>query len=326
MKKVTAIAPSNIAFIKYWGKEDLVLRLPTNSSISMNLSDLTTTTTVEFDPSLRDDDITIDGEKNPLESTRVTKHLDRIRALASVQTNARVISKNSFPSSSGLSSSASGFAALTVAAVEALGISLTEKELTILGRQGSGSACRSIPDGFVEWKYGATSDESYAVSLYPASYWDLVDVVAIVSEKKKEVPTTDAMEGASTSPKFLPRLAGLNEKIETFKKALAGKDFETFGAIIEEEALAMHEVIESQVPPFYYISEETKAVARAVEMWRKEGIPVYWTVNTGHDIHLMCESGHKERVLERVKTLPQILRVIMNHPSSGTHLTDHHLF
>lgn len=326
MKKITAIAPSNIAFIKYWGKEDSILRLPTNASISMNLSNLTTTTTVEFDSTLKEDDITIDGLKNTDEGNRVTKHLDRIRIIADIQTKARVVSINSFPSSSGLSSSASGFAALTIAGVEALGLSLSEKELTILARLGSGSASRSIPDGFVEWRYGITSDESYAVSLYPATHWDLVDIVVIVSDKKKEFPTSIAMDGAGTSPKFLPRIAGMEEKIKRFKKALAKKDFETFGTIIEEEALEMHDVIETQNPPYHYISDETKSVMTAVKQWRKEGVSVYFTINTGHDIHLICEKKDEERVFEKVQTSPHILRSIVNYPAPGAHLSNVPLF
>src|SRR3989344_8520297 len=149
--KAKAVAPSNIAFVKYWGRKDETLRLPENGSISMNLSGLQTTTIVEFSDKLEEDEIIINGVKEDLENNRAVKHLDRVRGLANIKTKAKVVTENNFPTGTGLSSSASGFAALTLAAAVAAGLKLSEKELSILARQGSGSACRSIPDGFVEW-------------------------------------------------------------------------------------------------------------------------------------------------------------------------------
>ncbi|MCL4365872.1 diphosphomevalonate decarboxylase, partial [Patescibacteria group bacterium] len=157
--KATAQAPSNIAFTKYWGKKDEVLRLPENGSISMCLSNLLTTTTVEFSPAYTEDEITINGggvEEN--EAKRVIKHLDRVRKISGISEKAKMVSNNNFPSGTGLSSSASGFAALTLAASKAAGLDLPEKDLSILARQGAGSACRSIPSGFVEWLDGDTSE------------------------------------------------------------------------------------------------------------------------------------------------------------------------
>src|SRR3989338_2246863 len=146
--KATAIGPSDIAFTKYWGRKDEVLRLPENGSISMVLSNLLTTTTVEFSPEYKKDQITINGgglEEG--EAYRVIKHLDRIRNMAKINYKAKVVSKNNFPIGTGLSSSASGFAALTIAASSAAGLNLSEKELSILSRQASGSSCRPIAGG-----------------------------------------------------------------------------------------------------------------------------------------------------------------------------------
>src|SRR3989338_2743092 len=197
--KATAIGPSNIAFIKYWGKKDENLILPENGSISMNLSDLTTTTTVEFLQNLKEDSVIIDGKAEKKKIERVSKQLDRVRKIAKFSYKAKVVSQNNFPSGTGLSSSASGFAALTLAASKSAGLSLSEKELCILARQGSGSACRSIPDGFVEWIAGNTSETSYAYSLHPANYWDILDVVVIVSQHKKEISSTKGQELVASS-------------------------------------------------------------------------------------------------------------------------------
>ena len=140
--KATAQAPSNIAFTKYWGRKDEILRLPENGSVSMSLSNLLTTTTVEFSPTFKRDQVIIDGKEVKEEEEKVIKHLDRIRQMAKIEYKAKVVSKNNFPSSTGLSSSSSGFAALTLAAVSAAGLKLSERELSILARQASGAACR----------------------------------------------------------------------------------------------------------------------------------------------------------------------------------------
>src|SRR3990167_3408608 len=135
--KITAIAPSNIAFTKYWGRKDEILRLPENGSIAMCLSNLLTTTTVEFSKDFTQDKVIINGggvEQD--EAQRVIKHLDRVRKLAQINERAKVVSNNNFPIGTGLSSSASGFAALTVAASAAAGLKLSKKELSILARQG----------------------------------------------------------------------------------------------------------------------------------------------------------------------------------------------
>ena len=188
--KATAVAPSNIAFIKYWGKKNEKLRLPTNGSISMNLSNLHTTTTVEFNKDLDDDTVIINRQQvDSLKKDRVIKHLDRIRKMAKINLRAKVVSQNNFPMGGGLSSSASGFAALTVAGSSAAGLRLSEKELSILARYASGSSCRSIPDGFVEWLGGNSKETSYAISLYRPSYWGICDVIVVVDTKEKEVTT-----------------------------------------------------------------------------------------------------------------------------------------
>src|SRR3989344_3339050 len=211
--KQTAIGPSNIAFTKYWGKKSEELRLPENGSVSMTLSHLLTTTTVEFSEKYNKDKITLDGEElNQSKAERGIKHLDRIRKIANINLKAKVVSNHNFPSGTGLSSSASGFAALTLAASKAAGLNLSEKDLSILARQGSGSACRSIPSGFVEWLDGDTSETSYAKQIFPSNYWAIADVVAVVSEGKKEVPTSLGQQSASSSPFMAVRLRRMREK------------------------------------------------------------------------------------------------------------------
>lgn len=326
MKKTTAIAPSNIAFIKYWGKKDEILRLPENGSISMCLSNLFTTTTVEFDKKLKQDQITINNTRLEKEAEKAIKHLDRIRKIAGISLKAKVVTENNFPTGTGLSSSASGFAALTVAAANAAGLKLSGKELSILARQGSGSACRSIPDGFVEWLDGDTSETSYAVSLYPPDYWDIADVVAMVSTGRKDVATSEGQKNAATSVFYSTRLKNIPNKIKEIKEALSQKDFTRLGEISEAEALELHTIMLTSQPSLIYWTPGTLTIMKLVKKWRVEGLEVYFTINTGQDIHLIVEKKNVDKLAAKLKELPEVRDIIINFPSRGSYVTDKHFF
>ncbi len=324
--KSTAIAPSNIAFIKYWGTKNDLLRLPKNGSISMNLSNLLTTTTVEFNTTFPEDSITLNGIREEREGNRAIKHLDRIRQLAQIKTKAKIVTQNNFPIGTGLSSSASGFAALTVAGAKAAGLSLSEKELSILARQGSGSACRSIPNGFVEWLDGDTSDTSYAISLYPADYWDIVDVVAVVSKDKKEVSSSEGHKLAISSLFYEKRLEINKEKMVLTKQYLQERNFQKFGELIEAEALELHAIYITSQPSLLYLLPGTLHVMHLVKKWRQEGLPVYFTLNTGQDIHLICEKKYAQEVAKIAQNVSEVQKVIINTTSNGARLVNEHLF
>lgn len=324
--KATAIAPSNIAFIKYWGRKDETLRLPENGSIAMNLSNLLTTTTVEFSDQFSTDTVVFNGKNESSVDNRAIKHIDRIRQLANSTTKVKIVTKNNFPTGTGLSSSASGFAALTVAGAKAANLNLSEKELSILARQGSGSACRSIPDGFVEWLDGDTSEASYAKTIYPPTYWDIVDVVAVVSKEKKGVSTTDGQIRAGTSPFFQTRKAHMKEKIKKIKHSMNKKDFSSFGELTEAEALELHTIYLTSIPSLIYLLPATLKIMLLVKKWRANGLPVYFTLNTGQDIHLICEGKNVHNVVQLVEKVEEVQKTIINYPSKGAHLTNKHLF
>lgn len=324
--KSTAVAPSNIAFIKYWGRKNEKLRLPTNGSISMDLSDLVTTTTVEFSSDLEEDIVIINKQTLGNEKEKVVNHLDRVRKLANINQKAKVVSENNFPTGTGLSSSSSGFAALTVACVNAAGLKLSEKELSILARQGSGSACRSIPDGFVEWLDGDTSKTSYAVSLYPPDYWNIVDVVAIVSTGQKDVSTSEGQKSAFSSPFYSVRLERIKDKLQELKHAIKTKDFTKFGEITEVEALELHAIMLTSNPSLIYWTPGTLELMKCVKKWRAEGLEVYFTVNTGQNIHLLAQKRDLENLQRKLKEVKEVLNTIINYPSKGAYIIQNHLF
>ncbi len=322
--KATAVAPSNIAFVKYMGRKDEVLRLPENASVSMNLSDLCTTTTVEFRDDLATDDVTINGEQEEGEASRVVKHLERIRKVAGINHKARVVSTNDFPTGTGLSSSSSGFAALTVAGAAAAGLSLSERELSVLARQGSGSACRSIPDGIAEWHDGDTSEESFAETLYPPEYWDLRDVVAVVNRGRKEVKTSDSHVKVTDGPYYRARVARMPGKVARCKELLAAKDFAAFGAFLEEEALDLHAIF--MTAGIIHLEPASVLLLKLCPKWRAEGLPVYFTVNTGQDVHLICLPESVDALQGKLKELPEVRTIIVNRPAKGARLVETHLF
>ena len=324
--KVTAAAPSNLAFIKYWGKIDDNLNLPANGSISMNLSGLFTTTTVDFDSRYKSDSVIIDGRKDEKEKRRVISHLDRIRKSAKINFKARVVSQSNFPSSTGLSSSASGFAALTLSASCAAGLKLTEKELSTLARLASGSACRSIPGGFVEWRTGKTSNHSVAFSLYPPNWWDIIDVVLVLSDSKKDIPTTEGQKLAFSSPFFTNRLERMESKIKKLKKSLTEKDFSVFGTLVENEALELHAVMLTSTPSLIYLHPETLFFMKEVVKWRKEGLEAYFSLNTGQALHILCQSNNLARVKLKLADFHNIKKIIISRPGVGARIIKSHLF
>lgn len=315
----TAKAPSNIAFIKYWGRKDESLRLPENGSISMNLSNLITTTIVEFGE-FENDYIEINGKIEDLKNNRAVKHLDRIRELAKIDLKTKVITSNNFPTGTGLSSSASGFAALTLAGAKAAGLDLSEKELSILARQGSGSACRSIPDGIVEWKDGDTSDESYAESIFSAEYFEISDVIAVVSTEKKFLATSEGQKSARSGIFFEKRIENIPNKINKIKDLIRDKKFTEFGELIEAEALEFHSILFTSNPPLMYWTPQTLEVMKHVQNLRRNGLECYFTINTGQDVHVISKKSYAEKVKEELEKLECVVKTIINSPSSGAKL------
>jgi len=324
--KSSAIACANIAFIKYWGKADEILRLPANSSVSMNLDSLYTTTTVDFNDSLINDEILMDGAAIHIVDNRISQHLDRIRALAGIKTKAKVATINNFPEACGLASSASGFAALTLAAAAAAGSNLTERELSIMARLGSGSACRSIPAGFVEWEKGTSSETSYATSIFNERHWEIADVVAIITREAKSIGSTSGQKAAHTSPFFPTRLVNIDSKIKQIKKYISGKNFTAFGELIESEALELHAIALTSKPALVYWHPQTLQLIRVIHAWRKQGLEAYFTIDAGPNVHIIAQDFNIETVVTEIKKTEGIMEVIVNRPGKGARLTDNHLF
>ena len=306
-----AIANSNIALIKYWGNVDARLRLPANGSISMNLAGLETHTQVTFDPTLCSDELWLNGQLTYGAALwRVSEHLERVRALADLQIGARVVSSNNFPTGAGIASSASAFAALSLAASRAAGLHLDERQLSHLARRASGSACRSAPSGFVEWQAGTDDASSYAYTIFPPEHWALTDCVAVISRAHKSTGSTQGHALAGTSPLQAARLADTPRRLELCRHALRQRDFAALAEVIEQDSHLMHAVMMTGAPAVLYWQPATLAVMQAVAEWRGQGLPAACTIDAGPNVHVIGPAEAAPEIQRRLLELPGVLQVL----------------
>lgn len=314
-----ARAHSNIAFIKYWGNRDHRLRLPANASLSMNLSELHTTTTVEWLPNIESDALAINGEAaSQTALDRVSVHLDVIRRRLGIRSFAKVNSVNNFPMGAGIASSASAFAALTLAAVAACRADLPERELSTLARMGSGSAARSIPAGFVEWHEGKTHATSYAETFVQRDHWALVDVVAVVSRQHKQTGSSAGHLEAESSILQSARVAGANQRLDELKTAITSRDFADFADIVEEDSNLMHAVMMTSKPPLFYWDPLSLRVMRALREWRlRDGLRVCYTLDAGPNVHCICEAADAAAVVANLRALSPDIEILQSGVGRG---------
>lgn len=321
MTTATAQSHPNIAFIKYWGDRDPLLHLPASGSISMNLDGLHSRTRVTFDPALAADQLILDGKTMSGASlTRVSNLLERVRQMAGLRQFAEVASDNNFPMGAGIASSASAFAALSLAAATAAGLTLDEPELSRLARTGSGSACRSVPPGFVEWQAGNDDASSYAFSIARPDYWNLTDCIAIVSRAHKHTGSSEGHTLAESSPLQAARLEGAAQRLELCRQAILERDFDALTEVVELDCNLMHAVMMTSTPPLLYWQPATLAVMRAVVNWRLDGLPVCYTIDAGPNVHVLCPGQYAAQVKAQLGQVPGVERVLMARPGGATRL------
>ena len=309
----TAIAHPNIALIKYWGNRDDTLNLPANGSISFNLAALEARTNVTFNLDFPADQLVINQEPaGGLALARVSAMLDLVRAIAKLNVHALVESTLNFPIGTGIASSAAGFAALALAASRAAGLDLNDKKLSCLARRGSGSACRSIPGGFVEWLPGISDETSYAVSFAAPDHWDLVDVIVVLQNQPKKTGSREGHTIAFTSPLQEARVADAPRRLQACRDAIRWKDFGALAEIIELDSNMMHAVMMTSSPPLQYWEAGSIALMQAVPGWRSEGLQVAYTLDAGPNVHLICARKDAEMVREKVLEVSTPVDIIVS--------------
>ena len=321
----TAIAHTNIALVKYWGKRDAALNLPARGSLSLTLDELRTRTTVGFDAALAADELVLGGVAESGEALRrVSKFLDLVRARAGRSERARVVSENSFPTGSGLASSASAFAALALAATHAAGVTLPDAELSVLARRGSGSAARSIHGGFVAMAAGERADgtDAYATPILEASAWDVRMVIGVFGGgKPKDVSSRNGMDHtAATSPLYAGWLATVDADLAEARAAIAARDLERLGTVAEASALAMHASAIAARPAVVYWRGATIEALHAIRGLRASGAAAWGTIDAGPHLKVLCAPGDAARVAETLAAVPGITSTITSRPGGPARL------
>ncbi|SDQ07268.1 diphosphomevalonate decarboxylase [Microbacterium sp. cf332] len=316
MSTATAIAHPNIALVKYWGKRDSAINLPATGSLSMTLDIFPTTTTVSLDDSADHDVLVFNGaERTDGPAERVTRFLDIVRDLAGSALRARVETVNTVPSAAGLASSASGFAALAVAAASAYGLDLDAAALSRLARRGSGSASRSVIPGFAVWHAGDDDASSFAE---PVDAPDLAMVVAMVEKGEKAVSSREAMRRTVLTSPFYPAwVSSTAESLEAAIEACRAGDIERLGRITEVNALRMHALIQSCDPPIRYLSPVSIEIFDRIAALRDTGVDAWATADAGPNVVVLTRP---ESVSAVTAALDGVNELAVAHPGPAASL------
>jgi diphosphomevalonate decarboxylase len=320
--QATAVAHPNIALVKDWGKADLERNLPAVGSISITLDELTTTTTVELDPSFDEDTLILDGEPaSEARSERVRGCLELLRKRLPDLPPARVSSLNSFPTAAGLASSASGFAALVTAVNAVIDEPLGLDDLAEIARRCSGSSPRSLLGGFCELELAG--DTTAVRTLLDASDWPLEVVVAVSSTSAKKVGSTEGMElTRRTSPFYDAWVAASPGDLATARSAIAARDFDALGSVAEASCLAMHAVAMAARPGLVYWNGTTVEGLHRVRELRETGTPVFFTIDAGPQLKAVCAPGASDEVAEALGAVPGVVEIIRCGLGGGARVVD----
>ena len=321
----TASANTNIALIKYWGKADESLMIPTTSSLSLTLDDTWTTTTVSFDGGAGDADaVRINGSApSGTALTRVTRFLDLVRERSGIAQRASVDSTSTVPLAAGLASSAAGFAALAAAASRAAGMDLDGRALSRLARRGSGSAARSVFGGLVLWNAGEDDATSYAEPIEePAgdtvSGLDPAMVVVVLSDGRKTISSTRAMRRTMTaSPLYPAWVEASREDLRAALEAVRSGDLARLGEVAEANALGMHASMMAARPAIMYWLPRTIEVLHAIRALRQDGLPAWATIDAGPNVKVLTRGGSAERVAAALREHMPGAAVSVRRPGAG---------
>ena len=310
---VTVSAAANIALVKYWGKAQATGNQPATASLSIGLENLRTTTTVTFS-----DKDHIHGELDDKGVTRLAAFVDVFRNQFGIDQAIAITTANNFPTASGLASSASGFAAITLALDHLFDLKLSGLEKSQMARQGSGSAARSVYGGYVEVVPGG---DAHAGQIMPAENWPLDVIVAVTQEAGKFMGSTEAMKHtAATSPLYQAWLKTHENDMNIAKQALGNKDFEALANISEHNCLKMHSTMMTSRPPVLYWKSATVAIMHLTQHLRAGGTRVFFTIDAGAQVKLICDPADTQTVYNALEPMEGISRLIQTRVGGEPHI------
>lgn len=308
-REVQCSAPVNIALIKYWGKRDEELILPLNSSLSITLDqkDLCTKNQVYTDSTISEDTLSINGLNYPLDTPRYVSCLKKLRELSDRQDRVCIQSTNNFPTAAGLASSAAGFACLVFSLSQLLQL---DCELSVIARRGSGSACRSMYGGFVEWKRGElpNGEDSQACQAFSEEHWpELQVLILVVCDQKKSVSSSSGMQrSVKTSPLIHTRAESIvPERIQLMKTAISERKFESLASLTMMESNQFHAICMDTLPPLFYLNDVSREIINMVHLYNERSgeVRVGYTFDAGPNACLILLRQHVKQVLALVHYL-----------------------
>lgn len=295
-----ARAHTNIALVKYWGKRDQQLMLPQTDSLSLTLDHFYTDTVVSRQPAVENDRFFINNEAvDKKTANKLTAFLDLVRQLSGIRSHFLVQSTNHVPTSAGLASSASAFAALAAAASREAGLTLNRRELSRLARRGSGSATRSVYGGLVEWHRGVDNLTSYAEPILEKVDFPLEMLAIVIDAGKKKISSRTGMQlCVETSPFYPEWRQVVATDMRQMKAAIADRDIDRIGRIAQENALRMHALTLSANPGYTYFEEQTITALRLVDDLNARGIHCYYTMDAGPNVKVIYNGKDRQQIMK----------------------------
>lgn len=317
--QATAIAQPNIALIKYWGKRDLSRNLPAVGSISITLSDLFTKISVQFDADRASDVLYVNDERDDGMLPRISACLDEV--VGRNRRRARINSACNFPIAAGLASSASAFAATTVAAAGAADLKLDTQRLAALAGRASGSAARSLYGGFAE--LANNGEDIELIALRDVESWPLTVIVAITETVPKAVGSSEAMEiTRKTSPFYSNWVEQQPRDLDIARNAILERDFKQLASIAEYNCLKMHSVMWSSRPPIMFWNSATMGCLQTVRKLQGDGCDVFFTIDAGPQVKAVCLPADADAVRAALAATPGVKEIMISGLGAAARLVD----
>lgn len=312
----TASTAANIALVKYWGKASIENNQPATGSVSIGLEGLRTTTTLEHATGEHD---TFDTELDDKARQRAVSFLDLIRQKHLITQRLHITTRNNFPTGTGLASSASGFAALSLAFNALFSLKLSKRALSRMARLGSGSAARSVYGGIVEL---IPSHDAYATPIATAEEWPLDVIVAVTEERPKAIGSTEAMiQTASTSSFYQSWLSSHSDDMTSAKQAIAEKDFGRLADTSEHNCLKMHATMITSAPPIIYWQPATIEIMHEIRALRSAGTPAFFTIDAGAQVKIVCLPSATDTIRQQLKAITGLKQVIVTRLGGSPSVT-----
>jgi phosphomevalonate decarboxylase len=306
--------------IKYHGLKDETLRIPYHDCISVATTPTETHTTIEFGASDADQAV-IDGKPaSGREMERILSVVDEVRRRSGTEARFRMVSKSNFQSNVGLGASASGFAALAVAACSAVGLDLSLQEMSTIARRGAGSAARSVTGGFSLWRTGHDDEDSYSYQLASEEF-QMGIVVALIPAHKF---TDDAHKDVIESPFFHSRLSYVHGAIAEMQSAIKKRDIVRIGELAEKDSLILHGITMTGLEELILWRPDTVRVILEVKQMRTEDIPAFFSIDTGATVYVNTYPDMVPTVRDRIKSLG--IEAIECGVGGSSRTTEEHLF